>query len=169
MPLWPGDAGEFDAFVGQFLGLLVGGLAVDVAALDLVNAAAGADKTLIDEVRVFDEFTGGALYNITFVVAMNKAKYDSLPDDLKAVIDANSGAEFSAMGGRIMEEADAPARKLAEDRGNNIVTLDEEQTAAWREAAQPVYAEWIAEMEKVGIDGQARIDQARALMEKYSQ
>ncbi|SDO25253.1 TRAP-type C4-dicarboxylate transport system, substrate-binding protein [Lutimaribacter pacificus] len=115
------------------------------------------------------EFTGGALYNITFVVAMNKAKYDSLPDDLKAVIDANSGAEFSAMGGRIMEEADAPARKLAEDRGNNIVTLDEEQTAAWREAAQPVYAEWIAEMEKVGIDGQARIDQARALMEKYSQ
>ncbi len=33
----------------------------DVAALDLVNAAAGADKTLIDEVRVFDEFTGGAL------------------------------------------------------------------------------------------------------------
>ena len=33
----------------------------DVAALDLVNAAAGADKALIDEIRVFDEFTGGAL------------------------------------------------------------------------------------------------------------
>ncbi|MBN9886737.1 phenylalanine--tRNA ligase subunit beta [Salipiger abyssi] len=33
----------------------------DVAALDLVNAAAGADKTLISEVRVFDEFVGGSL------------------------------------------------------------------------------------------------------------
>ena len=27
----------------------------------LVNAAMGADKTLIDDVRVFDEFIGGAL------------------------------------------------------------------------------------------------------------
>jgi phenylalanyl-tRNA synthetase beta chain len=32
-----------------------------VEALDLVNAAAGADKALIEEVRVFDEFSGGAL------------------------------------------------------------------------------------------------------------
>ncbi|KPP87000.1 MAG: TRAP-type C4-dicarboxylate transport system, periplasmic component [Rhodobacteraceae bacterium HLUCCO07] len=114
------------------------------------------------------EFSGGALYNITFVVAMNKAKYESLPDDLKAVIDQNSGAEFSAMGGRLMEEADAPARQIAVDRGNNIINLDEEQTAVWREAAEPVYAAWIENMEELGIDGQARIDQARELMEKYS-
>ncbi len=33
----------------------------DVQALDLVNAAAGADKALIETVRVFDEFVGGAL------------------------------------------------------------------------------------------------------------
>ncbi|MCI2399514.1 phenylalanine--tRNA ligase subunit beta [Aliiroseovarius subalbicans] len=33
----------------------------DVEAVNLVNAAAGADKTLIDEVRVFDEFIGGSL------------------------------------------------------------------------------------------------------------
>ncbi|WP_120500427.1 phenylalanine--tRNA ligase subunit beta [Roseovarius sp. EL26] len=32
-----------------------------VDALTLVNAAAGADKALIDDVRVFDEFIGGAL------------------------------------------------------------------------------------------------------------
>jgi len=33
----------------------------DVEALTLVNAAAGADKALIEDVRVFDEFIGGAL------------------------------------------------------------------------------------------------------------
>lgn len=32
-----------------------------VNALDLVNAAAGADKALIEDVRVFDEFIGGSL------------------------------------------------------------------------------------------------------------
>jgi phenylalanyl-tRNA synthetase beta chain len=30
-------------------------------AMDLVNAAQGADKTLITDVRVFDEFIGGSL------------------------------------------------------------------------------------------------------------
>ncbi len=34
---------------------------VDVEALTLVNAAAGADKALIEDVRVFDEFIGGSL------------------------------------------------------------------------------------------------------------
>lgn len=33
----------------------------DVEALTLVNAAAGADKSLIEDVRVFDEFIGGSL------------------------------------------------------------------------------------------------------------
>ncbi|GAB4298248.1 MAG: phenylalanine--tRNA ligase subunit beta [Roseovarius sp.] len=33
----------------------------EVAALDLVNAAAGADKALIEQVRVFDEYVGGSL------------------------------------------------------------------------------------------------------------
>jgi phenylalanyl-tRNA synthetase beta chain len=32
-----------------------------VEAITLVNAAKGADKVLIDEVRVFDEFSGGSL------------------------------------------------------------------------------------------------------------
>ena len=33
----------------------------DILPVGLVNAAAGADKTLIAEVRVFDEFIGGSL------------------------------------------------------------------------------------------------------------
>ena len=33
----------------------------EVDAMTLVNAAMGADKALIDDVRVFDEFIGGAL------------------------------------------------------------------------------------------------------------
>ncbi len=36
-------------------------LDADVEAVNLVNAAAGADKALIEEVRVFDEFIGGSL------------------------------------------------------------------------------------------------------------
>jgi TRAP-type mannitol/chloroaromatic compound transport system substrate-binding protein len=31
---------------------------------------------------------------------MNQAKYDSMPDDLKKILDDNTGAEFSALPAR---------------------------------------------------------------------
>ena len=115
------------------------------------------------------EFTGKMLYTLTFVLAMNKDKYDSLPDDLKEVVDRNSGEEFSVFAGTTQAGADGPSRQLAVDRGNNIITLDEAQTAEWRELAQPIYDEWVADMESKGIDGQALIDEAESLMSKYAQ
>ncbi|MEZ5809080.1 MAG: TRAP transporter substrate-binding protein [Zhengella sp.] len=119
-------------------------------------------------VKNHTEFTGRALYTVTFVLAMNKAKYESLPDDLKKVIDDNSGMEFSAFAGKTQEYYDGPARELAVKANNNIVTLNEEETAAWREAAQPVYDKWIADMNAKGYDGQALVNEAEALIKKYS-
>ncbi len=115
------------------------------------------------------EFTGKALYTLTFVLAMNKPKYESLPDDLKKVIDDNSGLEFSVFAGGTMEDADGPSRVIAEDLGNNIITLDAEQTAEWQALAMPIYDEWIADMESKGKDGKALIEEAQMLIEKYSQ
>ncbi|SPF78040.1 TRAP transporter substrate-binding protein [Pseudoprimorskyibacter insulae] len=113
------------------------------------------------------EFEGPALYNLTFVLAMNKAKYDSLPDDLKAIVDANSGLEFSVFAGGTQSDADGPARQIAVDRGNNIITIPESETGEWHELVQPIYDTWIADMQSRGIDGQALIDEARALMAEY--
>ncbi|MGJ8615417.1 MAG: TRAP transporter substrate-binding protein [Sulfitobacter sp.] len=113
------------------------------------------------------EFTGNALYVLTFVLAMNKDKYEGMPADLQKIIDDNSGLEFSIFAGGTQEDSDGPARKLAEDRGNNIVTLNAEETQVWKDAAQPIYEEWIADMDSKGIDGQALIDEARMLMDAY--
>lgn len=113
------------------------------------------------------EFEGDYFYNVTFVLAMNKAKYDSLPADLQAVIDDNSGLDFSIFAGGVMTEGDAPARQAAVDNGNEIVTLSGADAQAWVEASQPVYESWIAEMSEKGIDGQALIDEARKLMADY--
>ena len=115
------------------------------------------------------EFEGNALYVLTFVLAMNKDRYESLPDDLKKVIDDNSGLEFSVFAGGQMQEDDGPARQAAVDRGNNIVTLSEDEAQAWREVASPIYDEWVAEMNEKGIDGQALIDEARMLIDKYTE
>lgn len=114
------------------------------------------------------EFTGNMLYTVTFVLAMNNDAYNGMPDDLKAVVDKNSGLEFSIFAGGTMADVDGPAREAAVDNGNEIVTLDAAQSAVWAEAAQPVYDSWLADMSSKGIDGQALIDQAKALMAEYS-
>lgn len=114
------------------------------------------------------EFDGVSLYTLTFVLAMNKDRYDSLPDDLKKVIDENSGLEFSVFAGGTQADADGPARAAAVERGNNIVTVSGADIEAWKAVAQPIYDEWIADMDAKGKDGQALLDEARMLIEKYT-
>ncbi len=108
-----------------------------------------------------------ALYTAAIVLVMNKAKYEALPDDLKAILDAESGAKLSTFATQVMWDMDAPARKIAEDAGNTIVELDEAEVARWKEAAAPVVEQWIADMDGQGIDGAALIEQAKALIEKH--
>lgn len=114
------------------------------------------------------EFSGGALYTSAFVFAMNKARYDALPDDLKKVIDDNSGREFAGFAGRTMQEDDAPGRQIAVDAGNTIITLSEDEAAVWKDATAGAQERWITEMAEKNIDGKALIDEAKALIDKYS-
>lgn len=120
-------------------------------------------------VKNHTEFSNKALYTLTFVLAMNKAKYDSLPDDLKKVVDDNSGLELSVFAGTTQAAADGPAREKAVAAGNNIITLSDEEVAKWRDAAQPVYDEWLADMKSKGIDGDKLLSEAQALIAKYTE
>ncbi len=110
------------------------------------------------------EFEGDALYTLTFVLAMNKDVYEGLSDENKAVIDANSGLAFSVFAGGTQADADGPARQLAVDLGNNIITVSAEDAQKWKEVVEPIIAEWVGEMDAAGKDGQALIDEARTLM-----
>jgi phenylalanyl-tRNA synthetase beta chain len=61
----------------------------DVDAMTLVNAAMGADKSLIDDVRVFDEFIGGALgegkKSLALTVRMQPVEQTLKDADIEAV------------------------------------------------------------------------------------
>lgn len=115
------------------------------------------------------EFGGPeALYTAAIVLVMNKARYEALPDDLRAILDAESGAKLSAFAAEVMFEYDKPGRDIAVEAGNTIVQLDEAEVARWKEAAEPVVARWVADMESQGIDGQALIDRAKALIAEKS-
>ncbi|CAL96293.1 TRAP transporter substrate-binding protein [Azoarcus olearius] len=109
-----------------------------------------------------------ALYTAVFTIAMNKAKYASLPDDLKKVIDANSGAEFSAMIGRVWDESAPAARQQAVANGNQFGMISSAELAGWRKAGDRLAAEWVEEMKGKGYPAQEMLDSARGLIDKYS-
>lgn len=107
------------------------------------------------------------MYTATFVFAMNQGSYDGLPDDLKKVIDDNSGIETAALFGRAMDTVDKIGLAKAEKSGNTIVIMDDAEKARWMEAAAPLVDEWIADMKSKGIDGNALVEDAKALIKKH--
>ena len=115
------------------------------------------------------EFPAGnpALYTTTFVMAMNKAKYEGLAPDLKKVIDANSGQATSAWLGRTQQGNDAIGRKSATDRNNQIHTFSAAETQEFIRLSAQVDDEWVADMDKRGFKGKALLDSAKALIAKH--
>ena len=111
--------------------------------------------------------TRPAMYSAGFIFAMNQAKYDALPADLKRVIDNNSGAALSRQIGKVWDESQAVGRKTATDRGNTFTMLSATETDRWAAAAAPLYDEWIADMDKLGLPGRQMLQDARALLVKH--
>ncbi len=106
--------------------------------------------------------------NTIFVFGMNQAKYDSLPPNLKKVIDNNSGLATSAWAGATGFDAIVePFSKLARDRGNTISTLSPTELDRWVKASENVDDEWVKEVDAKGADGKKLIEEARALLKKY--
>lgn len=108
------------------------------------------------------------LYTQTFAFVMNQASYDKLPDDLKTVIDNNSGLETAAELGRVMDQGDLVGLKIATEAKNNIVQLDETETQRWKDAATPLVKAWVDEMTAKGFEGQTLVDDALALIDKHT-
>ncbi len=105
--------------------------------------------------------------NSIFAFVMNQARYDSLPADLKKVIDANSGLETSKWAGKIFDGPEAPARKIAEERKNTFVTISEAEYARWKKATDLVDDEWMKEAGNKGANGKALYEEAVILLKKH--
>ncbi|SET30482.1 TRAP transporter substrate-binding protein [Oceanicella actignis] len=100
----------------------------------------------------------------TFQVSMNKARWDSLPDDVKKAFRDASDEDWLREVGRIWRASDDAGIALAVSAGNEHVVLTPEETDALLAALEPVQRRWIEEVSARGIDGAALIARARALM-----
>lgn len=107
-----------------------------------------------------------AFYTSTFIFAMNKAKYESLPADLKKVIDNNSGQALSGQIGKAFLTADGEGKKLTARNTTNIIPAAE--LAQWKRLGQPLVDGWVADMNSKGQPGAQMLDTARKLIAQHA-
>ena len=105
------------------------------------------------------------IYNSVFIIAMNKARYESLPPDLKKIIDANSGIGLSGQIGKLFAEVEVANKKKI---GGVTNVIANEEIEEWKKVVQPVTDGWVADADAKGVDGKALLKAAHDLIAKYS-
>ncbi|MDP2620251.1 MAG: TRAP transporter substrate-binding protein [Hyphomicrobiales bacterium] len=125
-----------------------------------------ASYRLTGLVRYHLEIPGG-LYTTVFAVVMNKARYESLAPEHKALIDRFGGGYGAAFIGRHWDEADRAAREEAKVNGEYIHTLAPEELKRWRAKIAFMDGEWIVDMTEQGHDAAALLDDLRKTVSKF--
>jgi TRAP-type C4-dicarboxylate transport system substrate-binding protein len=104
----------------------------------------------------------------TFQVSMNKNTWAKLPPDVQKAFDANNGEARWRAVGKIWTDSEAGGIALAKKAGNKHIQITEAELGLFRQKLEPVVQRWVDEVKGKGIDGNALVKRARALVAKYS-
>lgn len=98
-----------------------------------------------------------------FYLAMNKATWDSLPEDIQQVITDLSGERLARRLGQITDKGALDDLEFMVAEGQKVTRIPAGEQARWVERAQTVVVEWIKECEGKGLgSAPALLEAARA-------
>ncbi|BCD88989.1 C4-dicarboxylate ABC transporter substrate-binding protein [Pseudomonas solani] len=92
---------------------------------------------------------------------MNQRKFDSLPADLQAIIERNSGKALSERFASAWDVATDKAHDATPAEG--LVVLDQAAYGEMRQASESAVQHWISEADGKGLDGKALVEAVRSL------
>jgi len=81
---------------------------------------------------------------------MNPAKYNSLPPDLRAILDKESGVAGATNFGKSWQDFEKFARGTEIQKGLQIITLSPADVAKMKELAKPIVESALDAQEKAG-------------------
>lgn len=125
--------------------------------------------TKLDEVTRFHMETPAdqlALGATVLTVLMNRDRYESLPAELREIVDRHSGLALVERFGRAWDGAIAAARDKVKTAGHTVNVVDGAAYDALLERAASVEHDWVAEAKGKGFDGAGLVAAARAISVK---
>jgi len=113
-------------------------------------------------------FVPGGLYNTSFVMMMNEAKYNALSQADRDAIEKVSGEHFARLAGKAWDKADAAGVEAMKAAGINIQTASPAFVAEIKSRVDPIETAWYAEVKPKGVDGAALMKEFRAEIAKVA-
>lgn len=110
--------------------------------------------------KVLTDHLDAGFYTVSFFFVMNQAKYDSLPENVRACIDEASGDNLVPKFGDWWDQWDAAGHEQAEAAGHTITVIADEERERWREALQPMIATYLETMQAEGVEDAPALYQA---------
>jgi TRAP-type transport system periplasmic protein len=110
--------------------------------------------------------TNADFYTMAMMVVINKKKFDSLPDDIKKIIQNNSGLDFSTECGRIYDATDEPFRERALKKGIIEYNLDPKEKRKLEALTLPLRVRWVKDMKSKGLPGKEVLKSVLELLGK---
>jgi TRAP-type C4-dicarboxylate transport system substrate-binding protein len=106
----------------------------------------------LGEVTSYTTEEWGAAYADTLYIVMNKEKWNSIPADLKPVME-KLNAEWLERDGKGWDDSDVEGRDFMTKRGNKIVTLSKQENERWAAKVEPLLAEYVKNTKAKGLPG----------------
>jgi TRAP-type C4-dicarboxylate transport system substrate-binding protein len=107
------------------------------------------------------------LYATPLMTIMNQQKYDSLPPDLRKVIDDLSGAWGAEFTGAVWDKNELEGIAAAKKANATIYTVPAEERARWAAKLKPVEDEWLTSMEAKGLPARQILKDLREAIKRY--
>lgn len=101
-------------------------------------------------------------YSSAIVVTMNKGKYDNLPQDLKQVIDDNSGQMMAALAGKVFDEEDDKFMAEAKAQGDVMIDIpDPLNDPLWKGPLEAGTKKYLQDISALGLDADTVYQKAK--------
>ena len=108
-------------------------------------------------------------YVTTFVIVMNKARYDGLGAAQKKAIDENCNAPAAKKVAEGWADWEAAGRELLlKNPAHHIYPISAADLSAWRKAAEPLRQTWANDVRKAGQDPDKVMRELEATLKKYN-
>ncbi|MCP1363737.1 TRAP transporter substrate-binding protein, partial [Halomonas sp. BBD48] len=167
----PGDATEvIEALGGVPVGLSQGetGEALQSGVVDGYVSSREALKDLqyARDVKYVTEYP---LTNTVFVALMNQQSWESLPEDVKKIIN-ELGAEMAHFAGSYLDSHITKSLEWAQkEEGVEIVSLSDEEAKRWSERLKPINKKRLEGVEEMGLPAEELHKRMLELIEKHQQ
>jgi TRAP-type C4-dicarboxylate transport system substrate-binding protein len=106
------------------------------------------------EVIKFVTDSSGIGYTTAMFVVMNKDKWNSLPADIRKILDQVSD-EWVDKHGEAWNESDREGEEFVRQLGHETIPLSDEEIARWKEAVAPILNNYVKASTEKGLPGEA--------------